>query len=73
MAQQVALIYTGINGYLDEFDLGDVKSYCSSLLKYLGTSKTFIEIVTTTNQFTEEAETALKEAISESTDAFVKS
>jgi F-type H+-transporting ATPase subunit alpha len=73
VAQQVALIYTGINGYLDDLDLGDVKAYCASLITYLATSqKPYIEIVTSTNQFTEEAESSLKEAIAESKEAFNK-
>ena len=72
VAQQVALIYTGINGYLDEFEVGKVKNYASSLLTYLSTGKEpYLDIVTSTNQFTEEAEASLKEAISASTAAFV--
>jgi len=67
VAQQVALIYAGINGKLDDLEVSDVKSYCASLLVYLSTTKkTYIDIVTSTNQFTEEAETALNEAIVES-------
>ena len=74
VAEQVALIYTGINGFLDDLEVGDVKSYCTSLISYIGTSKKpYAEIVTSTNQFTEEAETALKEIISESKDLFAKS
>ena len=60
VAEQVALIYTGINGYLDDLEVSDVKGYCASLLTYLETSqKSLLEIVRTTNQFTEEAESAL--------------
>jgi len=74
VAQQVALIYTGINGYLDDLPVGDVKKYCTSLIKYIGTSKqSYTDIVRSTNQFTAEAETALKEAIAESKDIFVRS
>ena len=74
VAEQVALIYTGINGELDELAVNDVKSYCASLLKYLNTSKkAYIDIVTSTNQFTDEAEAALKEAIAESKAVFTKS
>jgi F-type H+-transporting ATPase subunit alpha len=74
VAEQVALIYTGINGYLDDLAVGDVKSYCTSLVKYLTTSqKPYTGIVTETKQFTEEAEASLKEAIAESKDIFNKS
>jgi len=64
--EQVALIYTGINGFLDDLEVADVKKYCASLISYLSTQKSYVEIVTTTNQFTDEAETSLKEAIAES-------
>merc|ERR1712228_777640 len=70
---QVALIYTGINGYLDDLEVGDVKAYCASLLSYITTSKKpFVEIVGSTNQFTEEAEASLKELISETKETFAK-
>ena len=73
VAQQVALIYTGINGFLDDLAVGDVKNYCASLLKFLSSSSNkYTEIVSSTNQFTEEAETLLKEAISESKAIFSK-
>ena len=74
VAEQVALIYTGINGFLDDLEIADVKKYCASLITYLATSqKPFTEIVSTTNQFTEEAEASLKEAISESKETFKSS
>jgi len=73
VAQQVALIYTGINGFLDDLEVGQVKRYCASLLSFLETSKEpYIEIVTSTNQFTEEAEASLKEAIAQAKAAFAK-
>jgi F-type H+-transporting ATPase subunit alpha len=73
VAQQVALIYTGINGFLDDLPVADVKSYCANLITYLATSqKPYIELVTSTNQFTPEAEASLKEAIAESKEAFKK-
>merc|ERR1711937_1054410 len=34
VAEQVALIYTGINGYLDELEVSDIKLYCASLVSY---------------------------------------
>jgi F0F1-type ATP synthase alpha subunit len=54
-------------------EVADVKKYCASLLSYLETSSNpYINTVTSTNQFTEEAETALKEAIAASKEIFVK-
>ncbi len=66
VAEQVALIYAGINGKLDDLEVTDVKEYCVALLQYLNTTKkTYIDAVTSTNQFTDEAESALLEAIDE--------
>jgi F-type H+-transporting ATPase subunit alpha len=74
VGEQVALIFTGINGYLDDLAVSDVKSYCLSLIKYLATAQNpYLEIIRTTNQFTDEAETSLKQAITESKDLFMKS
>ena len=71
--QQVAIIYAGINGYLDDVEIPDVKDYCASLISYLATSqKPYLNIVSSTNQFTEEAEASLKEAIAESKELFAK-
>jgi len=47
-------------------------AYCANLITYLGTSQKFIDIVSSTNQFTDEAEAALKEAIADSKEAFRK-
>ena len=72
VGQQVALIYTGINGILDDIEVSQVKAYCSSLLTYIETSqKPFLELIKTTNQFTDEAEVLLKEAISKSKEVFL--
>ena len=71
VAEQVALIYTGINGKLDDLEVGDVKKYCASLITYLNTSKkSYIDAVTSSLQFTDEAEAALNEAIEEAKVAF---
>jgi F-type H+-transporting ATPase subunit alpha len=70
VAQQVAIIYTGINGFLDDLEAADVKGYCATLLSYLSTSQKYIDIVSSTNQFTDEAETLLKEAITEAKTLF---
>jgi F-type H+-transporting ATPase subunit alpha len=73
VAEQVALIYTGINGYLDNLPVSDVKKYCSTLVTYISTSKKpYAEIVSSTRQFTPEAEASLKEIITESKETFLK-
>ena len=73
VGEQIALIYTGINGFLDDLALEDVKAYCATLITYLTSSqKPYLGIVASTNQFTDEAEVSLKEAIAESKEAFAK-
>jgi F-type H+-transporting ATPase subunit alpha len=61
--QQVALIYAGINGFLDSLALSDIKKFSSSLLKTLDLQGSYLNAVASTNQFTAEAEALLKEAI----------
>merc|ERR1711997_347476 len=53
VAQQVALIYTGINGFLDNLDLNDVKKYCASLLLSLANNKEYIPEIEKDGKFTE--------------------
>ncbi|OLP15366.1 F0F1 ATP synthase subunit alpha [Leptolyngbya sp. 'hensonii'] len=67
LSEQVAVIYAGINGYLDDIALEKVGGYLKSFRDYLKTSKQrYIEIVQNDKQLTDEAETLLKEAIAES-------
>tara|TARA_B110000977_G_C11076633_1_gene491451 strand:- start:2132 stop:3649 length:1518 start_codon:yes stop_codon:yes gene_type:complete len=71
VGEQVALIYAGINGYLDDFPVNSIKTYCSSLIKYLNTNKVkFLEIIKDTQEFTDEAESLLQSAIAESSENF---
>jgi F-type H+-transporting ATPase subunit alpha len=66
LAEEVALIYSGVNGFLDEIPLEKVVKFCNSLLDYLKTSKPkFGEIISSQKVLTDEAEGLLKEAITE--------
>ncbi|MCO5605503.1 hypothetical protein L7F22_059687 [Adiantum nelumboides] len=70
--EQVATIYTGVNGYLDVSDVEQVKRFLVQLREYVATSKpNFGEIIRSTKVFTEQAEAILKEAIKESTELFL--
>ena len=72
--QQVALIYAGINGFLDELEVSDVKKYCASLLDYLITSNLpYLATVTETLKLSEESEASLVQAIKESKEIFMSS
>merc|ERR1712176_1499297 len=68
--EQVALIYSGINGFLDDLELSDVKKFSASLLQTLDSQKSYLDAVSSTSQFTQEAETLLKEAISSTKTGF---
>ena len=71
VAEQVATIYTGINGYLDVIEVDQVRAFLVGLRQYIATSKPkFAEIINTTKAFSEEAETMLVEAIKEYTETF---
>jgi F-type H+-transporting ATPase subunit alpha len=72
VTEQVATIYTGINGYLDKLEVNQVREFLIGLREYIATSKPkFVEIVSSTKAFPEEAETLLIEAINEYTDTFL--
>nr|YP_009256685.1 CF1 alpha subunit of ATP synthase [Entransia fimbriata]ANI25341.1 CF1 alpha subunit of ATP synthase [Entransia fimbriata]WKT05720.1 CF1 alpha subunit of ATP synthase [Entransia fimbriata]WKT05839.1 CF1 alpha subunit of ATP synthase [Entransia fimbriata] len=72
--EQVATIYTGINGYLDALDVSQVRRFLIQLREYITTNKPkFGEIIRSTKTFTEEAESILKEAIQEYTEIFLAS
>jgi F-type H+-transporting ATPase subunit alpha len=62
--QQVALIYAGLNGYLDDLEVGQIKSFCSSLLTLLKSSKpAYAEAINSTKKLESATEEILKEAI----------
>jgi F-type H+-transporting ATPase subunit alpha len=64
--QQVATIYTGTQGYLDDLQVGQVRSFLSGLRDYLKTNKPkFGEEVNSSKKFSPESEELLKSAIGE--------
>jgi F-type H+-transporting ATPase subunit alpha len=70
--EQVATIFTGVNGYLDVIEVSQVRRFLAELRQYLVTNKPkFIEIIREKKAFTDEAQTILKEAIKEHTEAFL--
>jgi F-type H+-transporting ATPase subunit alpha len=72
VADQVASIYAGTNGYLDKIAVDQVRSFLVGLRQYLANSKPkYGEILTATNTFTDEAQSILKEAINEYTEEFL--
>nr|YP_008965193.1 ATP synthase CF1 alpha chain [Calocedrus formosana]YP_009726979.1 ATP synthase CF1 alpha subunit [Calocedrus decurrens]YP_009758660.1 ATP synthase CF1 alpha subunit [Calocedrus rupestris]AQM38882.1 ATP synthase CF1 alpha subunit [Calocedrus macrolepis]AQM38799.1 ATP synthase CF1 alpha subunit [Calocedrus formosana]QIA95639.1 ATP synthase CF1 alpha subunit [Calocedrus decurrens]QIN90477.1 ATP synthase CF1 alpha subunit [Calocedrus rupestris]BAN16935.1 ATP synthase subunit alpha [Calocedrus len=70
--EQIAMIYTGTNGYLDVLDIVQVKKFILKLREYLVKNKPqFGEIIRSTGTFTEQAEDLLKEAIQENIQLFI--
>ena len=71
---QVASIYAGTNGYLDKFQVEQVRPFLIGLRQYLSTRKPkYVEIIRSTNAFSDEAQTLLKEALTEYTEEFLSS
>ena len=70
--EQVAILYAGINGLLDEIAVEKITSFTKGLREYLKTSKPqYGELIQTQKQLTEEAEKLLKEAITEYKQTFM--
>ena len=69
--EQVAIIYTGINGYLDDIPVDKVINFVGTLRSNLRTSKPkYAEIIKDTKAFSSEAEELLKEVISSTKQSF---
>jgi len=69
---QVATIYTGVNGYLDVIEVAQVRRFLTELRHYIVTNKPkFGEIIRDKKAFTDEAQAILKQAIQEHTEAFL--
>ncbi len=71
VGDQVAIIYTAINGYLDELPVESVGEFNKGLRNYLASSKPrYAEIIKSERTLTKEAEEILKTAIAEHKKAF---
>ena len=69
LPDQVATIYAGINGHLDNIAVEKVRPFLIGFRQYLANSQ-FEKIIESTNQFTEEAESFLKNALKEYSSEF---
>ena len=66
LAEQVAVVYAGVKGLLDEVPVESVVQFCRELREYLKSNKAeFISKVQTEKQLSDEAEAMLKDAINE--------
>ncbi len=74
VGEQVAIVYAGLNGYLDDIAVEKVFSFAKGLRDYLKTSKPqYGEIIRKEKQLNEQAEGLLKEAIAEYKKTFLAS
>lgn len=71
VTDQVVTIYSGINGYLDDIPVEKVTTFVAGLRDYVRTSKSkFAEIIRSEKKMNDEAESILKEAITEYKETF---
>jgi hypothetical protein len=64
LAEQVAIIYAGINGLVDDVEVPKVKEFSTKLISYLGTTKPeYGKSIATTQKFDAEAEEIVKNAV----------
>ncbi|MFO8041062.1 MAG: F0F1 ATP synthase subunit alpha [Sodalinema sp.] len=74
LEEQVAIVYAGVNGLLDEIPVEKVTSFTQGLREYLRSSKPkFGELIRSTKKLEEESENLLKEAIAEYKQTFLVS
>ena len=66
LAEQVAVVYAGVKGLIDDVPVESVVQFCRELRDYLKSNKAdFISKVQTEKQLSDEAEAMLKDAINE--------
>ena len=64
VAEQVAIVYAGLNGYIDEVPVGSVKTFSANLISYLKTSKPeYGNAIASSAKLEESTENVLKAAI----------
>ncbi|MCP4330582.1 MAG: F0F1 ATP synthase subunit alpha [Alphaproteobacteria bacterium] len=72
VAEQIAIIFAGIKGYLDSIELNQISLYIKNLRQYLRESQPeFISLINTSKIFTSEAEDLLISAIHTTKDNFL--
>ncbi|MDJ1181078.1 F0F1 ATP synthase subunit alpha [Roseofilum sp. BLCC_M91] len=72
--EQVASVYAGLNGYLDDIPVEKIATFAQGLRDYLKSSKPkFGEVIQSEKKLTDEAEGLLKEAIAEYKQTFLVS
>ncbi|QDZ40322.1 F0F1 ATP synthase subunit alpha [Euhalothece natronophila Z-M001] len=71
VSEQIAVVYSGINGYLDDLPLEKANDFVQGLREYITNNKPeFAEVIKSEKKLVEKAENLLKEAISEYKETF---
>jgi F-type H+-transporting ATPase subunit alpha len=64
VAEQVAIVYAGINGLVDDLEVSQIKTFSANLISYLSSSKPeYGQSIASSGKFDETAESTLKEAV----------
>jgi len=63
MEEQVVVIYAGVNGYLDRFEVGQVRKFENGLLALLRNEKTILDDIRKTNDLSADTDKKLKEQV----------
>ena len=61
--EQVASVWTGTNGYLDDLDVADVLPFEAAFLDHLRRNTDILDTIESTGQLTDETEEALVKAV----------
>jgi F-type H+-transporting ATPase subunit alpha len=62
VAEQVAIIYSGINGLVDDIPVNKVKEFATKLIAYLGTKSEYGSAIASTSKFEASSENIVKMA-----------
>jgi F-type H+-transporting ATPase subunit alpha len=70
--EQVAIIYAGINGYMDDVPVDQVTQFATEMRSYIRNNKPkFAELIRDEKKLSDESEALLKEGINEAKQAFM--
>ena len=71
VAQQVAIIFAGVNGYMDNVDLAKIGDYESGLMDYLSANnQEVLDSISNAGKMDEKTETSLKGALENYSNTF---
>ncbi len=65
MEEQVAVIYAGVKGYLDDLPINKVRAFEDELLRVLRNTQTLLETIRKEEKLTDDSEAKLKDAIAD--------